>query len=84
MSYFEKYRDGERRLAGKAAADRAARLRSLALAAERETDKDSALNAMRAAHDLAQGEALRHPKNAGLQEVFAEIAARLAALRASA
>jgi len=84
MSYYEKYRDGERRLTGKSAADRIATLRSLASAAERETRMDTAIEAMRAAHDLAQGEALRYPKNAGLQEVFAEIAARLAALKASA
>jgi hypothetical protein len=81
MGYFEKYRDGERRLAGKSAADRIATLRQLAAAAEREPQRDSAIDAMRAACDLAQGEALRYPKNTGFQEVFAELQTRLDALK---
>jgi hypothetical protein len=82
MGYFEKYRDGERRLAGKSAADRIGILRQLAAAAEREPQATSAIDAMRAACDLAQGESLRYPKNQGLQDVFAEIQTRLETLKA--
>ena len=84
MGYFEKYRDGERRLAGRSAAERIAVLRLLATAAEREPRKDNAVDAMRAAHDLAQGEALRSPKNASLQDVAAELKTRLDVLKESA
>jgi hypothetical protein len=82
MGYFERYRDGERRLAGKSAADRVAALRQLAAAAEREAQKSNAIDAMRAACDLAQGEVLRYPKNAAFQEVLAELQARLEAVKA--
>lgn len=83
MSYFERYRAGEKRLAGKSAADRIAALRQLAAQAEREPRKDQILDAFRAATDLAQVEALRFPKNEGFQLVFAELSARLAELRAA-
>jgi hypothetical protein len=81
MGYFEKYRDGERRLAGKSAADRIGILRQLAAAAEREPQKTNAIDAMRAACDLAQGEALRYPKNPGFQEAFEELKTRLGAVK---
>jgi hypothetical protein len=84
MGYFERYRDGERRLARKSAADRIAVLRQLAAAAEREPQKTNAIDAMRAACDLAQGEALRYPTNPGFQVALEELQTRLEALKSGA
>jgi hypothetical protein len=62
MSYFERYRAGERRLASKSAVEKISTLKQMAVQAEREPRPELVLEALKAATDLAQAEALRYPK----------------------